>query len=717
VSRLGLGLVASCAFACLIVGACLPGGGPARSEGDDAGPGTSIGIEGDADFVRSDVDLGDPFALYGLTPSHGPYTGGSTLRLTGRGFTTKLRVFIGDKEVPTLAGDSTRAVVVTPPGGAGFVDVKIRDDASGQERVLKKGFFYDPFVVSPSTGATSGGTLVLLTHDSRAAQDGTGGGPWQLPVQISIGGAACTDVIARTPNDIECQTPPGSPGAKDVTVRESNGTTTQARDAFTYSDSPDGYRGGLGGGTFAGRMRVLAFDASTGMPIPGAYAIVGSAPAPGVVRCSPGDKACQRTSSSGVTEFNGLPVLPVAKATITVAAKCHQPITYVDVPVDTVTAYLPVVLDTACLPPVNWDPPSTGGNGGKYGGVIEGEIVFPGGTEFVRTGFSNVPAPQKPTERRAAYVFEASSFPSDSFRLPSAGEAITPDSEGTIGFKFSLVVYPGNATVYVVAGLEDRSDSPPRFLPYSMGVARGVSVPAQARVTGIDVRMDILFDHVVTVAPQAPQPGPRGPDRLATSFALTLGSAGYAILPRNTRVAALPAPATMPFVGVPSLDYGIAGEQYVLGAVAATGSELQEPASVISRIRTTDANNPVTVGGFLGVPRLDQPTSEPSSGVWGGTHVEFSGVTGAPNVEVVQIVSGAGLVTWTIVAPGGVTSFDVPDLRMFAHADRMRLFDGAIRTTVHLGRIEAFDYGRMRQGQIAAGSWNAHAFDSVSGVY
>jgi len=32
----------------------------------------------------SDVDLGDPFAIYGLTPSHGPYGGGTTARLAGR---------------------------------------------------------------------------------------------------------------------------------------------------------------------------------------------------------------------------------------------------------------------------------------------------------------------------------------------------------------------------------------------------------------------------------------------------------------------------------------------------------------------------------------------------------------------------------------------------------------------------------------------------------
>jgi hypothetical protein len=691
--RLGLGVFTpACAFACLVAGACLPGGGPPLIDGDDAGAGNGVDLAGDAGLQRSDVDLGDPFALYGLDPSHGPYTGGTSVRLTGRGFTPKLRVLVGGQEVRTTAGDPTRALVETPPGKPGWVDVTIRDDASAKERVLKKGFFYDSFVVSPDSGATSGGTRVRLTN---------AGVPWVQPVKIAIGGADCTDVAAVGAADVECTTPPGAPGSKDVTVLEPGGNKTQARDAFAYNDSTDGYRGGLSGSVLSGRMRGLAYDGATGTPIPGAYVIVGSSLAGGVVK---------RTSASGVAEVTGI-APTTTKVTVTIAAKCHQPITYVDVPVDTVTAYLAPVLDISCLPPSLPDPPSTGGSGGKYGGVIEGELVFPGGSEFARTGWTTVPAPVKPTERRAAYVFESSDFANTPFQLPSPSEAITPDTEGANGYKYSLVAYPGNVTLYVVAGLEDRSESPPRFVPYSMGVARGISVPAQTRVTGVDVRMDILFDHVVTVAPQPPPPGPRGPDRIATTFGLTLGAARFAVLPRNLLVAPLPAPATMPFTGVPSLDHALAGEQYVLGGVAATGADLQQPASVVGRIRTTNANDPVSVGGFLNVPVLDQP----GSGSWGGSHVQYSGASGF-DLQVIQIESGSGLVSWVIAGPGGSTSFDVPDLAAIT-TDKLGLVPGSITTTVHVGRIEGFSYGKMRQGQLSPGSWNAHAFDALVGAY
>jgi hypothetical protein len=278
----------------------------------------------------------------------------------------------------------------------------------------------------------------------------------------------------------------------------------------------------------------------------------------------------------------------------------------------------------------------------------------------------------------------------DAFRLPSATDAITPDTMGMAGYSFEIVTFPGNVTLYVIAGLEDRSDSPPRFVPYAMGVARGISVPTQTRVTGVDVKMDILFDHQVT-----------------------LGASGFAIFPNGSMIVPYPAPATMPFVGVPSLDHAIAGEQYVLGGVAATGADLQEPASVVSRVRTTNANDPVVLGGFLGVPVL----GEPAGGAWSGTHVAFTGASGPVDLAVVEITSGGGLVTWRIAAPGGVTSFDVPDLGAINSPDHIGLLPGPISTSVHVARIEAFSYGRIRQGQLGSTSWNAHAFDTLSGAY
>lgn len=674
-----------------VAAACVPGAGPPLLP-DEVGAGT-VDLAGDAGPQRVDADLGDPFAIDGLTPSHGPFTGGTRARIDGRGFSSKLRVFVGDVEIDSaslLASDPTRAAIVTPPGPPGFVDVKIRDEATAKERVLKSGFYYDAFVVVPDSGATSGGTRVALTGS---------GTSWAAGTTVSIGGVACVDVVVASPTKIECTTPVGTPGSKDVVVSTLGGESVQARDAFTYSDSVDGYRGGLSGGALSGRVKVLAFDALLGVPLPGAFAIAGDDLATAKV---------QKTGPNGVTEIADVPGDAV---TVTVAAKCHQPITFVDVPVDTVTVYLDPVLDPSCA---EGDPPSSIPGGRQvYGGIIEGQLVFPGGKEFQRAGFSTVPMPTKPTERRAAYVFEASSTPSAVFQLPPPGAAITPEAEGTSGYAYSLLVFPGNATLYVVAGLEDRSESPPKFVPYSMGVARGISVPAQARVQGVDVMMDILFDHQVTIAAEPPAPGPRGPDRFTASVAMTLGAAGYAILPRGTRTSSLPVPATIPFVGVPSLDRAVAAEQYVLGGVAATGPDQQRPLSVVSRVRTTNANTPVSLGGFLGVPVLVKPGAD----VWAGKQVELAGASGPVDLSVITVTSAAGLVSWTIVAPGDRRSFGVPDLAALPGPDPVGLVRGAITTSVYVTRIEQFQYGRLRYGHLSMGAWSAYAFDSVGGAY
>lgn len=673
-----------------IVGACVPGTGPALLP-DEAGGGSIDLGGGDAGFVRVDVDLGDPFAIEGLTPSHGPFTGGTRARIDGRGFSSKLRVFIGGQEVEPsslLASDPTRAAIVTPPGTPGFVDVTIRDDATARERVLKNGFYYDAIVVVPDSGATSGGTRIAIKGS---------GTNWGAGTTVTIDGKPCQNVVVSSPTELECVTPVGTPGAKDVVVTAPGGEPIQARDAFTYSDSLDGYRGGLSGGALAGRVKVLAFNSFTGAPIPGAFAIVGESLATAKVA---------RTVANGVVEIADV---PGDKATVTVAAKCHSPITFVDVPVDTVTVYLDPVLHPSCLEGDPGQLPTRQ----RSGGFIEGQLVFPGAGEFERAGWTTVPVPTKPTERRAAYVFEAAPTPTQTFQLPPASAAITPDTDGSLGYKYSILVFPGNATIYVVAGLEDRSETPPKFVPYSMGVARGVPVPAQARVTGVDVRMDVLFDHRVTIVAQPPPPGPNGPDRFTAQIAVTLGAAGYAILPRGTRTVPLPAPGEIPFVGVPSLDKALASEQYVLGGVAATGPDNLVPASVVTRVRTTNANTPVSLGGFLGVPVLSQP----GSGVWSGTHVEFSGGAGPVDLALVQVSSGSGLVTWTIVAPGGKRSFDVPDLSALPGPDPVGLIRGAISTTVYVTRIEEFDYGRLRYGHLRTTSWSAYAFDSLVGVY
>ncbi len=673
--------------------ACLPGGGPPFNPYmDDAGspPPTSFG---DDASVRDEVDLGDPFAITGLQPSHGPWTGGTRTTIAGRGFSSNIQVWIGGALLgagDVFASDPTRAAVVTPAGTPGPADVTVRNVLSGQERTLPAGFSYDAFAVTPGTGATTGGTRILLQGS---------GTTWTSGSTVKVGSSACTDVAVASATSISCSTPANDPGSQDITVTNTDDTVDLARDAFVYADSPDGYRGGLYGSALSGTMKVLVFDADVGTALEGAQAIAGSN---------------IQTAVVGTVDASGVALLTdpslVGKVTVTVVAKCHQPLTYVDVPVDTVTAYLNPELDPSCA---SGDPPSSGDFYPQYYGEIDGELVWPSGEEFGRGPWSNVPAAQGPSERQAAYVFTTSGDAAASFSLPAAASATTPASGGTVGYSYAIGAGPGNQTVYALAGIEDRTVTPPLFVPYAMGVVRGVALAPDQQVVGVDIPMSTLFNHALTTAPQPPPAGTHGPDRLVSTLAIGFGASGFAILPQGTTTTLLPVGGDVSFVGIPALDGTLVGADYALTASAVTGAAANVPLSVVTGIETSDSNDTLTIGGFLPIPTLQQP----STGTWGGTHVALGPIAAGTPVDLalINISSGGGLVAWTVVAPGSDLSFDVPDITQVPGVGT--LVHGPLTTTFSIASVPDFDYGSLRTGQLESTAWSAYAQDVVTGSY
>jgi hypothetical protein len=81
----------------------------------------------------------------------------------------------------------------------------------------------------------------------------------------------------------------------------------------------------------------------------------------------------------------------------------------------------------------------------------------------------------------------------------------------------------------------------------------------------------------------------------------------------------------------------------------------------------------------------------------------------------IAVVSGGGLLTWQIVAPGSDLSFDVPDLSRMAGVGS--LIHGPISSTVSIARIAQFDYGALRSGQLATSAWSAYAQNTFAASY
>jgi hypothetical protein len=683
-------------LASAVVAACLP----TRPEGDvsriqdrqDGGEsGVVMAVDGGSTLPGTDAG-DDPHGVAGVSPPHGAFSGGQRAIVSGTGFSFHPRVWFGASEVPAsdvVAISSKKLQVAVPAGAPGTVDVAVQsgDDASTR-RVLPGAYTYDSFYADPTSGPTSGGTVLAL-HGS--------GTSWDASTTVTLGGMPCGQLAVKSAVELTCVTPPEPPGSKPLVVT-AGGSVTTVLDGFVYSDSDNGFKGGLSGNKLAGQLKVLAFDSYTGAPLTGALVIAGDSL----------DTAIKGTiDASGVALLTGTALnQPV---TVTVAKDCTQPITFVAVPVDTVTMYMDPVKSTSCGSK-SGDPPPVGGKPGDWP-TLAGQIQFPSASPefqgFARGPWSLVPDP-KPGEKRVAYIFNMASDPNAAFQLPSQ-PMVTEDSPGDSGYQFSLSYVPaGNIDLYALVGLQDASGT---FTAFAFGITKGISTKPGATTTDVAIQIDHTLDQKVTLALDPPGPGPNGPDRVATAVAVSFGAQGYAVFPGAQKTTFLPLGGEVDVLGLPALTGNLAGATYVSAARAATGGSLGLPESVVRKQSTTSASTVVTIDGFVGVPVLGTPKA---GSIWDGAGLSLSQTKGTPaDLFVYDVESGQGLVGWTIAAPGNVPTFSLPDLRKVKGG----LVPGAITITAAAASITsdtpsgAFDYGKLRYRHLGTSGWTAYAED------
>jgi hypothetical protein len=647
--------------------------------GDDAFAAASTGAVGTTGAGAGSLD---PHAVLGAEPPHGPFNGGGRVLVKGKGFSTSVRVWFGENEATdVVALDPTRAQVTAPPGEPGAVELSAQngDDASTR-RSLVAGYSYDALYAEPSSGPVSGGTVVTIFGKGTA---------WKTGVEARVDGKTCAALVVLGATELRCTVPQGTPGSKPVSVT-SQGETLSALDAFTYEDSDNGFKGGLSGAPLGGTLKVLAFDNFTGDALAGAHVIVGSDVATGLY---------QQADAGGVAVFNDAKL--TGAATVTIAAKCHSPVTFADVPVDTVTAYL----DPALLPECagDGDPPPTGGKP-ILQGIVEGELYWGMGSEFQKSGWANVPGP-KDGEERVAFVFSATTDPRQAFSVPSATYAVYETSSGGIGYGFDVPLPPGNHTLYAVAGLRTKATG--KFAGYAFGALQGVAVAPGAITESVVIEMAATLDQKLTLEASPPAPGPKGPDRLATAVAVEIAQKRYAILPGLQKTPLLPLAAPVAFVGVPPLDGTLTGARYIASAHAATGPSLTAPLSVVGAVAATTTALPVAVDAFVAVPKLVTPVS---GGLWDGRHlgVEF-GAGLAPDLTVYEIAAAGGAVRWLVAVPKATHALEVPSLAGLSPAAGLPA--GPLSIAVYGAHIEKFDYGELRYRHLRPIGMDSYALD------
>ena len=171
-----------------------------------------------------------PPTVAGVIPSSGPTSGGTTVTITGTGFTGATAVNFGPSTSTSFTVDSsgTSITAISPPGAPGTVSVSVTTPGGTSPTAGAGVFTYiaAPTVtgVSPGSGPDSGGTAVTIT--------GTG---FTGATAANFGSASATGVNVLDDSTITATAPPGSAGTVDVTVIGPAGTSAAtSADSFTY---------------------------------------------------------------------------------------------------------------------------------------------------------------------------------------------------------------------------------------------------------------------------------------------------------------------------------------------------------------------------------------------------------------------------------------------------------------------------------------------------
>jgi hypothetical protein len=168
-----------------------------------------------------------------VAPDAGTALGGTTVTITGTGFTNVVYVSFGGYAAQSFKINSDSSITAVSPAlyYDGTVDVTVQTLASGWSATSPADQFTyaDPVPtvtgVSPSTGSAVGGDTVTIT-----------GSGFSNAYDVSFGGFSASFSV-NSDGSITAVTPAGTDGTVDVTVSTVGGTSaTSTADQFTYAD-------------------------------------------------------------------------------------------------------------------------------------------------------------------------------------------------------------------------------------------------------------------------------------------------------------------------------------------------------------------------------------------------------------------------------------------------------------------------------------------------
>ena len=165
-----------------------------------------------------------------VEPNLGAGDGGTTVTITGFGFTGVKAVKFGSTNATSFDVESESKITAVSPAGTGTVDVTVETAAGTSPAGGQDQFRYAPTVngVQPDAGFPAGGTTVTIT-----------GTDFNEVSAVKFGSTNAASYEVLSEDKIKAVSPPGTNETTvNVTVETRGGTSPTESDHFTYTDVP-----------------------------------------------------------------------------------------------------------------------------------------------------------------------------------------------------------------------------------------------------------------------------------------------------------------------------------------------------------------------------------------------------------------------------------------------------------------------------------------------
>ncbi len=181
-----------------------------------------------ADTTADDFTYTAGPTVTGLAPATGSITGGTTVVITGTGFTPAATVTFGLATATVTYNSATQLTATSPAHAAGTVDVLVTTAAGTSPNTTADNFVYGSgpniTLLSPSQGPVGGGTVVTITGTGFTGATG-----------VTFDGVAGTNLVVVNDTSITIVSPAHANGVVRVAVTTPIGTSPDVvADNFTY---------------------------------------------------------------------------------------------------------------------------------------------------------------------------------------------------------------------------------------------------------------------------------------------------------------------------------------------------------------------------------------------------------------------------------------------------------------------------------------------------